>query len=30
MVRRDDAVGCKNVRCRKRFEVTTLQTVAFL
>src|SRR6201996_2437652 len=30
MVRRDDMVGCKNVRCRKRFEVTTLQSVAFL
>jgi hypothetical protein len=30
MVRRDDMVGCKNVRCRKRFEVSTLQTVAFL
>jgi hypothetical protein len=30
MVRRDDMVGCKNVRCRKRFEVSSLQTVAFL
>lgn len=30
MVRRDDVVGCKNVRCRKRFEVTTLQSVAFI
>jgi hypothetical protein len=30
MVRRDDMVGCKNVRCRKRFEVSTLQSVAFL
>jgi hypothetical protein len=30
MVRRDDMVGCKNIRCRKRFEVTTLQSVAFL
>ena len=30
MVRRDDVVGCKNIRCRKRFEVTTLQSVAFL
>jgi hypothetical protein len=30
MVRRDDMVGCKNVRCRKRFEVTSLQSVAFL
>lgn len=30
MVRRDDAVGCQNVRCRKRFEISSLQTVAFL
>ena len=30
MVRRDDLVGCKNVRCRKRFEVTGLQSVVFL
>jgi hypothetical protein len=30
MVRRDDQVGCKNVRCRKRFEVAGLQSVAFL
>ncbi len=30
MVRRDDLVGCKNPRCRKRFEVTGVQSVAFL
>ena len=30
MVRKDDTVGCKNVRCRKRFEVSSLQSVAFL
>jgi len=30
MVRRDDVLGCKNIRCRKRFEVTTLQSVAEL
>ena len=30
MVRRDDLVGCVNIRCRKRFEVTSLQSVAFL
>jgi len=30
MVRRDDAPGCKNTRCRKRFEITSLQSVAFL
>jgi hypothetical protein len=30
MVRRDDLVGCKNVRCRKRFDVTGVQSVAFI
>lgn len=30
MVRRDDLVVCKNVRCRKRFEVSGVQSVAFL
>ena len=30
MVRRDDLVACKNVRCRKRFEVSGVQSVAFL
>ena len=30
MVRRDDLVACKNIRCRKRFEVTGIQSVAFL
>lgn len=30
MVRRDDIVACKNLRCRKRFEISTLQSVAFL
>jgi hypothetical protein len=30
MLRRDDILGCKNIRCRKRFEVTTLQSVAYL
>jgi hypothetical protein len=30
MVRRDDMVACKNVRCRKRFEVAGVQSVAFL
>ena len=30
MVRRDDQLGCRNIRCRKRFEITGLQTVAFL
>ena len=30
MVRKDDMVACKNVRCRKRFEVAGIQSVAFL
>ncbi len=30
LVRIDDAVSCKNQRCRRRFEITSLQTVAFL
>jgi hypothetical protein len=30
MVRRDDIVGCKNIRCRKRFDVSGVQSVAFL
>ena len=30
MVLRDDLVGCKNIRCRKRFEVTGIKTMAFL
>ncbi len=30
MVRRDDVIGCKNLRCRKRFEITALQSVAFI
>ena len=30
MVRREDQVACQNVRCRKRFEIAGLQTVAFL
>jgi hypothetical protein len=30
MVRKDDMLGCKNIRCRKRFEITSLQTLAFL
>ena len=30
MVRRDDLVMCKNIRCRKRIEVTSVQSVAFL
>ncbi len=30
MLRRDDFVQCKNVRCRKRFEISGLQSVVFL
>jgi hypothetical protein len=30
MVRRDDMVACRNIRCRKRFEVAGIQSVAFL
>jgi hypothetical protein len=30
MVRTDDLMMCKNMRCRKRFEITGLQSVAFL
>ncbi len=29
-VRRDDMVQCKNARCRRRFEVSGVQSVAFL
>ncbi|MBV9339933.1 MAG: hypothetical protein JO159_03465 [Acidobacteria bacterium] len=29
MLRRDDVMGCKNVRCRKRFEISGLQSVIF-
>jgi uncharacterized protein YbaR (Trm112 family) len=30
MVRRDDMMMCKNMRCRKRFEVTGVQSVVSL
>ena len=30
MVRRDDKLACANIRCRKPFEITTLQSLAFL
>ena len=30
MVRREDMVGCKNIRCRKRFDVAGIQSVAYL
>jgi hypothetical protein len=29
MMRKDDVMGCKNVRCRKRFEISGLQSVVF-
>jgi hypothetical protein len=30
MVRRDEKLACANIRCRKAFEITSLQSVAFL
>ena len=30
MVRRDDKAACKNIRCRKPFEISGLQSVAFI
>ncbi len=30
MLRRDDMMVCKNMRCRKRFEISGVQSVAFL
>ena len=30
MVRRDDKLACANIRCRKPFEITGLQSLAFL
>ena len=30
MLRRDDKMVCKNMRCRKQFEITSVQSVAFL
>jgi hypothetical protein len=30
MLRRDDMVQCKNTRCRKRFEISGVQSVVFL
>jgi hypothetical protein len=30
MLRRDDLVLCKNVRCRKRFEISGVQSIVFL
>lgn len=30
LLRRDDAVQCKNPRCRKRFEISGLQSVVFM
>ena len=30
MVRRDDLVACQNIRCRKRFDIAGVQSVAFL
>ena len=30
MVRRDDKLSCTNMRCRKAFDITSLQSIAFL
>lgn len=30
MVRRDDKLSCSNMRCRKPFEINSLQSLAFL
>jgi hypothetical protein len=30
MLRRDDMMVCKNMRCRKRFEITSVQSVVSL
>jgi hypothetical protein len=30
LVRIDDMVACKNVRCRRRFEIPTSQSVVFI
>jgi hypothetical protein len=30
MVLMDDKVGCKNLRCRKRFDISGVKTMAFL
>ncbi len=30
MLRRDDVVQCKNPRCRKRFEISGLQSIVFM
>jgi len=29
MLRKDDKLGCKNMRCRKQFEISGLQSVVF-
>jgi hypothetical protein len=30
MILLDDKVGCKNIRCRKRFDITGVNTTAYL
>ncbi|HZE27879.1 MAG TPA: hypothetical protein VE083_10850 [Terriglobales bacterium] len=30
MLRKDDVMMCKNMRCRKRFDISGVQSVAFL
>jgi hypothetical protein len=30
MLRKDDIMMCKNMRCRKRFEISSVQSVVFI
>jgi hypothetical protein len=30
MLRKDDVMMCKNMRCRKRFEISSVQSVVFI
>jgi len=30
MLRRDDMTACKNPRCRKRFDISGIQSVVFM
>jgi hypothetical protein len=30
MLRKDDVMMCKNMRCRKRFEISSVQSVVFM
>ncbi len=30
MLRKDDLMACKNIRCRKRFEIPSAQSIVFI